>query len=190
MTIYNKYLKENITHNNISLGNLYKLPSLNKRLVKAKIKENILKSKTITLDCGLKTSYKALPYELNNLRIKNRVISTNKTKIEDTITLQFNGVTPSDDVLLSSPQTIKKDSSDVIEIIQRLKNLKRTFLRKKIVKGRILKPVRGGFSVAVEGFVGFLPNSHLIKERSPSLEHWTNKTKVLFGRELSFRILS
>jgi hypothetical protein len=191
MTIYNNYIQENKLNDRYSLGNFYKFPALNNRLLKTKIKKNFIKNKTITLDCGLKTPYKALPYELNSLRAKNRIISTKNINLEDNITLQFNGITPSDDILLNSPKdTLNKASSDVVETIQRLKDLKRIFLRKKTLKGRILKPVRGGFSVAINGFIGFLPNSHLIKERSPSLNDWQNKTKVLLGRELNFRILS
>ena len=58
-----------------------------------------------------------------------------------------------------------------------------------LVKGRILNVVKGGFSVGLSGIVDFLPNSHLVKGKSPTHKHWLERTKPFIGSILDFRVL-
>jgi small subunit ribosomal protein S1 len=58
-----------------------------------------------------------------------------------------------------------------------------------LVKGRILNVVKGGFSVGLSGIVAFLPNSHLVKGKSPTHKHWLERTKPFIGSILDFRVL-
>merc|ERR1711998_137164 len=67
--------------------------------------------------------------------------------------------------------------------------LKEHYEREAPVVGRILNPVKGGFSVGFSGFIAFLPNSHLVKGRSPSYSHWLKRTRPYIGALLYFKIL-
>jgi len=55
--------------------------------------------------------------------------------------------------------------------------------------GRLLNTVKGGFSIGVGGFVAFLPNSQLLKGKSPSLAHWSERIRPYIGSVLAYRIL-
>ena len=55
--------------------------------------------------------------------------------------------------------------------------------------GRILNPIKGGFCVGFGGYTAFLPNSHLVKGRSPSYSHWLKRTRPYIGALLYFKIL-
>lgn len=69
--------------------------------------------------------------------------------------------------------------------------LKKAFLSKKIVNGRILKKTSGGFIVAILGFFAFLPNSHSfvkIKKKRKFRIHRA-KTKKFYS-VVPFTILS
>lgn len=87
------------------------------------------------------------------------------------------------DLLMSIP---KKNSHDPKEI---WKALKEHYQNEEPVIGRILNPVKGGFSVGFAGFTAFLPNSHLVKGRSPSYSHWLKRTRPYIGALLYFKIL-
>ena len=87
------------------------------------------------------------------------------------------------DLLLTSP---RRDGHDPKAIWAVLKNHYDT---EEPVIGRILNPVKGGFSVGFAGFTAFLPNSHLVKGRSPSYSHWLKRTRPYIGALLYFKIL-
>ena len=87
------------------------------------------------------------------------------------------------DLLLTSP---RRDGHDPKAIWAVLKN---HYDNEEPVIGRILNPVKGGFSVGFAGFTAFLPNSHLVKGRSPSYSHWLKRTRPYIGALLYFKIL-
>ena len=73
------------------------------------------------------------------------------------------------------------------EIIWKL--IENAYTKRYLVKGRILNIVKGGFSVGLSGIVAFLPNSHLVKGKSPTHKHWVERTKPFIGSILAFKIL-
>ena len=87
------------------------------------------------------------------------------------------------DLLLTPP---RRDGHDPKAIWAVLKN---HYDNEEPIIGRILNPVKGGFSVGFAGFTAFLPNSHLVKGRSPSYSHWLKRTRPYIGALLYFKIL-
>jgi small subunit ribosomal protein S1 len=73
------------------------------------------------------------------------------------------------------------------EIIWKL--ISNAYKKRYLVKGRILNVVNGGFSVGLSGIVAFLPNSHLVRGKSPTHKHWLERTKPFIGSILSFKVL-
>ena len=69
------------------------------------------------------------------------------------------------------------------------KLIENAYTKRYLVKGRILNIVKGGFSVGLSGIVAFLPNSHLVKGKSPTHKHWVERTKPFIGSILAFKIL-
>ena len=69
------------------------------------------------------------------------------------------------------------------------KLIENEYKKGRLVKGRILNVVKGGFSVGFSGIVAFLPNSHLVKGKSPTHKHWLERTKPFIGSILDFRVL-
>ena len=133
------------------------------------------------LDLGSKT----------NPRLSNRFLNRSLNP-EDRDTLHVgkkmnftidNMETVDGDLLLTSP---RRDGHDPKAIWAILKNHYDT---EEPVIGRILNPVKGGFSVGFAGFTAFLPNSHLVKGRSPSYSHWLKRTRPYIGALLYFKIL-
>uniref|UniRef100_A0A7S2W7M1 S1 motif domain-containing protein n=1 Tax=Mucochytrium quahogii TaxID=96639 RepID=A0A7S2W7M1_9STRA len=61
---------------------------------------------------------------------------------------------------------------------------------KKLVQGRLLNSVHGGFAVAFGPLVGFLPNSHLSNAmRSPQHPKWETKIPTILGKKMWFVVL-
>lgn len=87
------------------------------------------------------------------------------------------------DLLLTSPRRDGHDPKAIWAV------LKTHYDNEEPVIGRILNPVKGGFSVGFAGFTAFLPNSHLVKGRSPSYSHWLKRTRPYIGALLYFKIL-
>jgi ribosomal protein S1 len=87
------------------------------------------------------------------------------------------------DLLLTSPRRDGYDPKAIWAV------LKDHYDNEEPVIGRILNPVKGGFSVGFAGFTAFLPNSHLVKGRSPSYSHWLKRTRPYIGALLYFKIL-
>ena len=71
--------------------------------------------------------------------------------------------TPDGDIIVNAPR--RRNYS----IEERWKAIEHSCVTGSFVMGRLLNAVKGGFSVGLAGFVGFVPNSQLLKGKSPSL---------------------
>jgi small subunit ribosomal protein S1 len=88
------------------------------------------------------------------------------------------------DFILDTFQLIDIDPETIWKLIENAYN------KDQLVKGRILNVVKGGFSVGISGIVAFLPNSHLVKGKSPTHKHWIERTKPFIGSIIAFKVLN
>lgn len=91
--------------------------------------------------------------------------------------------TPDGDSIVNIPKKRRYNSNERWEAIESCR------ANGRFVLGRLLNTVKGGFSIGVGGFVAFLPNSQLLKGKSPSLAHWSERIRPYIGSVLAYRIL-
>ena len=91
--------------------------------------------------------------------------------------------TPDGDIIVNAPR--RRDYSTE----ERWKAIEHSCVTGTFVMGRLLNAVKGGFSVGLAGFVGFVPNSQLLKGKSPSLTHWEERIRPFIGSVLAYKIL-
>lgn len=199
MTIYKNFIQKNKTSKqNLLNNNIYDLPDLTNRLLKSKVLSN--HSKIISLDSGLKTPYKALNVETKNLYKTNRLISGLEMNLNDHLLLEYNGITPSGDILFIPPTQVNKPNPNktinhIKGVIKVVKELRRGFLRREAIKtkGLVLKAVKGGYCISLEGIFGFIPQSrmqkHLLK-KNPLPQTQQSITKNVIGTQLQYRVLT
>lgn len=126
-----------------------------------------------------------------NPRLSNRYLKKNlgreeRTSLEVGREIDFSikeMETYEGDLLLTLPKKSDNGRKEVWSA------LKAHYEKEEPVIGRILNPVKGGFTVGFSGFTAFLPNSHLVKGRSPSYSHWLKRTRPYIGALLYFKIL-
>ena len=135
----------------------------------------------VFLDLGSKTNPR-----LSNRFINKALGSEGKASIDVGKNLNFTineMETMEGDLLINIP---KEDSHNPQKIWN---TLKKHYENEEPIVGRILNPVKGGFSVGFAGFIAFLPSSHLVKGRSPTYSHWLKRTRPYIGALLYFQIL-
>ena len=91
--------------------------------------------------------------------------------------------TPDGDIIVNAPR--RRNYS----IEERWKAIEHSCVTGSFVMGRLLNAVKGGFSVGLAGFVGFVPNSQLLKGKSPSLVHWEERIRPFIGSVLAYKVL-
>ena len=138
-------------------------------------------SSYVYLDLGSKTNPRLSNRFINkSLSAEERKVLNVGKKMDFTIDEME---TVDGDILLTSPRHDGHDPKAIWGV------LKSHYDNEEPVIGRILNPVKGGFSVGFAGFTAFLPNSHLVKGRSPSYSHWLKRTRPYIGALLYFKIL-
>ena len=91
--------------------------------------------------------------------------------------------TPDGDIIVNAPR--RRNYS----IEERWKAIEHSCVTGSFVMGRLLNAVKGGFSVGLAGFVGFVPNSQLLKGKSPTLTHWEERVRPFIGSVLAYKVL-
>ena len=164
---------------------LLRIPNIRNHKLKGKIIS--AKSNKLQIDFG---HYKNSKVTINELykRFKcNRRIPLviNQTDLlNNIINFTIKEITPQENPILQTP-ILKLQPANFAAKLDALTQLKRAFIFKKLVNGRIIKKVKGGFLVTLLGFFAFLPTSHFVndyrnKKKRKSIVN-IKKTKLLFN---------
>ena len=110
--------------------------------------------------------------------------TSSKSSVGGSRTFFLNQIeTPDGDIIVNAPR--RRNYS----IEERWKAIEHSCVTGSFVMGRLLNAVKGGFSVGLAGFVGFVPNSQLLKGKSPSLVHWEERIRPFIGSVLAYKVL-
>jgi len=143
-----------------------------------------IKPNKIKVDFGHYKNSKITATELSKCFKYNRKIlpRSNQTDLlNNKISFILKEITPQKNPILQSP-VIKSKPKTLINKLDSLTLLKRAFIFKKLINGRIIRKIRGGFLVVCLGVFAFLPMSHFIAGyRSRQYKNLNiKKTKLLF----------
>jgi len=143
-----------------------------------------IKSNKIKVDFGHYKNSKITATELSKCFKYNRKILPipNQTDLlNNKFFFSIKEITPQENPILQSP-VIDTKPKNLATKLDSLTSLKRAFIFKKLVNGRIIRRIRGGFLVVCLGVFAFLPASHFIAGyRSRQYRHVNiKKTKLLF----------
>ena len=107
-----------------------------------------------------------------------------QSSVGDSKTFFLNQIeTPDGDIIINAPRRRSYSTKE------RWKSIEHSCVTGSFVMGRLLNAVKGGFSVGLAGFVGFVPNSQLLKGKSPTLTHWEERVRPFIGSVLAYKVL-
>jgi ribosomal protein S1 len=139
---------------------------LQKRIIEGKIDVIISKDKLVFIDFGFLNEIESFLTELS-LRIPEFFCLTTKCNfIKKFSSFEFKVVVLQSFFL---NETIIKKHYFLNFNVFLFIFLKQKQKKKRYIKGRILNLTKGGYSIGVCGFVGFLPNSHTLLKLSKSI---------------------
>lgn len=151
---FKNYIKNNDT--------LLKILDINNHKLESKVVS--IKDNKSQIDFGHFTGFKITTKELVRCFKYNRrlsILKNNYNIVNKKLNFTFKEFSPSGDPLLSNPiskNKIKKFDNK----LKSLKYLRKALVYKKLINGRIIKKVKGGFIVSLLGIFAFLPKSHSI----------------------------
>lgn len=153
------------------------------RMVKTVCFQSDVKKGISYLDLGhKKNSY--FPEHLCTEYYDEDLQTSSKSSVGGSRTFFLNQIeTPDGDIIVNAPR--RRNYS----IEERWKAIEHSCVTGSFVMGRLLNAVKGGFSVGLAGFVGFVPNSQLLKGKSPSLVHWEERIRPFIGSVLAYKVL-
>ena len=135
-----------------------------------------LKSNLSTIDFGHYRNFNITFKELQKYFSYNRLLPTLKEKndlLNNKLNCKLTEISPQGNPIFKNSIS-NIETVDLSTKVKSLLLLKKAFITKKIVNGRIIKKTSGGFIVAIFGFFAFLPNSHYFvktkKKRNPRID--------------------
>lgn len=150
-----------------------------------KLKGKIIsaKSNKLQIDFGHYKNSKITINELDNCFKYNRRISllaNQSDLLNNKINFILKEITPQENPILQN--AVLKPRSFTTKL-NSLTQLKRAFIFKKLVNGRIIKKIKGGFLIILLGFFAFLPTSHFVIDYRNKRDNNLNikKTELLFS---------
>jgi len=161
-----------------------RIASVNNHKLKGKIIST--RSNKLQIDFGHCKNSKITSSELYQCFKYNRrvpLITNQADLLNNKINFIIKEVTPQESPVLQN-QILKPRSKNFTSKLNSLTQLKRAFVFKKLVHGRIIKKIRGGFLVILLGFFAFLPTSHFVIDyRNKQYKNLNiKKTKLLFTK--------
>ena len=97
-----------------------------------------------------------------------------QSSVGDSKTFFLNQIeTPDGDIIMNAPRRRSYSTKE------RWKSIEHSCVTGSFVMGRLLNAVKGGFSVGLAGFVGFVPNSQL----------WEERVRPFIGSVLAYKVL-
>lgn len=134
-------------------------------------------SNKLMIDFGHYNNSKITTDEISQYFKANRKVPLiiNQTDLlNNRINLNIKEITPQESPVLQN-FALQFKSKNFTTKLNSLAQLKRAFVFKKLVHGKIIKKIKGGFLVLLLGFFAFLPTSHFIayynsKKRSNNLD--------------------
>lgn len=166
----------NYTHKH---NTLFRISDIRNHRLICKITD--FKSNLSFLDFGHYDKLKLTFKELQNYFKYNRLLRICKNKnyfLKNKLNCVFKEINPQGNPILKNCIS-NVVSGDFKSKVVSLLHLKKIFINKKVVNGRILKKVRSGFIVALLGFFAFLPNSQYFL-RFRKKKKYAN-TKIFFN---------
>ena len=179
---FKNYIKNNDT--------LLKILDINNHKLESKVVS--IKDNKSKIDFGHFAGFKITTKELSRCFKFNRRLSISKNNsnvVNKKLNFTFKEFSPSGNPLLSNsiPKNQTKNFNNKLKF---LKYLRKALVYKKLINGRVIKEVKGGFIVTLLGIFAFLPKSHFVKRfggrknKSPNL-----KITRLFFNTLPLQIL-
>jgi len=163
---FDNYLQKDITEIRLTSIERYKLKS----------SINSYKTNNLEINFGHFKNFKIKKDEAQNYYNSNRIIKNNDLTIDpNNLFLFFKEYT------LESHPILKNNNLDskfktLNKVHNSVKILRESLLLKKLLKGRIVKEIKGGFIVTILGFKAFLPHSQHCSQK----ENNAKDSKLLF----------
>ena len=177
MKIFENYLSKK--------GSEIKLASIEKY----KLKSNMTNSELNNLEFkfGHFKNFKMNKNELNNYLKFNRIIKNSNVYAKN-LFLTFKEYNIENSPVLKNTNLNIKFKT-LIKTYNSIMILKKSLLSKKLVKGRIVKEIKGGFIVSILGFKAFLPHSQSHVQKENNEQNFKLFYKPLLLRVLSIKII-